>query len=135
MEIERESFESFWLRTNEEWKIILEDEDAIVFILSGEFENEKKILGFSHNSINGNNGLKEGQYIRIAVNPQYKRTGLATKLTEKAFEFFRRNNVRKIYLSTVKDNEQLNIMYKNWGFHYFDSDTIMGKKMGEIRGK
>ena len=128
MEIEKKSFEPFWLRTKKEWKTILEDEDAIVYILEGEMESKKKeIIGFSHNSINTSNGMKEGQYIRIAVKPNYRRAGLATILTKKAFEYFERHKVKKVYLSTVRENDQLNSMYKKWGFTRFDSDMILGR--------
>ena len=130
MEIEKKSFDTFWLKTENEWEAILEDENAIVFILELSIDNErKKIVGFSHNSVNKSNGIREGQYIRIAVDPEYRRIGIATKLTEKAFSYFERNDVKKVYLSTVKENEQLNSMYKRWGFKYFDSDTILGREV------
>ena len=129
MEIEKKSFEPFWLRTKKEWKAILDDEDAIVYILEGDLESKnKEIVGFSHNSINTSNGIKEGQYIRIAVKPNYRRAGMATILTQKAFEYFERHKVKKVYLSTVKENDRLNTMYQRWGFTYFDSDMILGRE-------
>ncbi len=129
MEIEKNCFDSFWLRSKREWKGIIDDQDAIVYILVNEIDNKtKRIIGFSHNSTNQSNGIREGQYIRIAVEPAFRRAGIATRLTIKAFEYFKRNHVKKIYLSTVKKNEQLNQMYKNWGFEYFDSDIILGRE-------
>lgn len=129
MEIEKSCFDNFWLRTTKEWKGILEDQDAIVYIFVNEIDNDsKKIIGFSHNSTNQSNGSREGQYIRIAVDPAFRRAGIATRLTVKAFEYFKRNHVKKVYLSTVKENEQLNKMYQRWGFEYFDSDVILGRK-------
>ena len=130
MKIEEDCFEPFWLRSKNEWKTIIDDQNAVVFILLGEIENGKKqIIGFSHNSVNLSNGSREGQYIRIAVCSAFRRNGIATKLTQKAFEYFQRNHVKKVYLSTVKENEQLNTMYKKWGFELFDSDTILGINM------
>lgn len=128
MNVEKNCFDVFWLRSKQEWKSILDDDRVIVFIIEIELDHNKgTVIGFSHNSISNSNGSREGQYIRIAVNPEYRKAGIATKLTEKAFEFFQRNNVKKVYLSTVKENQQLNTMYKKWGFELFDSDMIMGR--------
>ncbi len=130
MLVEKNCFDSFWLRSKQEWKSILEDDKAIVFIIEIELDHNKKtVIGFSHNSITTSNGSREGQYIRIAVNPAYRMSGIATKLTEKAFDFFRRNEAKRVYLSTVKENEQLNTMYKNWGFELFDTDIILGRNV------
>ena len=130
MRLEKQCFDNFWFRTKEEWLSIIENDNSVVYILIDEnLQEEENIVGFSHNSISKSNGYKEGQYIRIAINPAYRRAGLATKLTEKAFEYFKRNDTKRIYLSTVKENSQLNEMYQKWGFELYDSDTILGRKI------
>ena len=126
IEIEKVSFDPFWHRTYDEWKTIFDDETNIVYVMEEEIDGVVNIVGFSHNSINATNGIKEGQYIRIAVNPNYRKIGIATKLTRKAFEFFKRHSVRRVYLTTKKNDLQLNTMYQKWGFELFDVDTILG---------
>ena len=130
MEIEQKSFDEYWYRSVDEWKEIINDDNAVVYIAEADLleEGRKQMIGFSHNSIITSNGLKEGQYIRIAIDPTFRGAGIATLLTEKAFEYFKRNHVKKILLSTVADNKQLNDMYQGWGFELYDQDCVLVKK-------
>lgn len=125
MDIEQKCFEKYWFRSYEEWNKILNDKNAAIFVAVLD-NHAGKIIGFSHNSINIVNGLTEGQYIRIATDPDHRQKGTATRLTAEAFKYFAKKKVKKIYLSTIKSNENLNKMYRKWGFELFDEDVLFG---------
>lgn len=124
MQIESQSFDSYWHNTFDEWiSLITNKKINLVNVFEIEIDFvKKKIIGYNYNSLYGHH---EAQYIRIATSKAYRRKNVAHNLTAAAFQWFREKNVHSIHLSTIKSNLQLNKMYQRWGFIKYGEETIL----------
>lgn len=86
----------------------------------------------------------EGHIISIAVDKDYRREGIGSKLVETAVEIFKKYSVKTIKLEVRMGNTQARKFYKKIGFkenkilekYYEDSEdaVIMNRKMDQIYG-
>ncbi len=83
-----------------------------------------EIVGYNYNTIVGS----DGNYVRIATSPEFKRKKVATTLTAIAFSWFNEKHVNQVLLSTYADSSQHNKMYGSWGFKKLDQEEIMAKQ-------
>jgi ribosomal-protein-alanine N-acetyltransferase len=83
-------------------------------------EIEKKIVGY----IIGFTGSEVGIIVSIAVDPNFRRKGIGTKLWEELLELFKSNHVKVARLEVRKSNLIAQKFYEKLGF----------KKIGIIRG-
>lgn len=60
----------------------------------------------------------EGQIIRLAVLPEYRRQGVASRLASEALAAFRRRRVRRLALNTQSDNLAARQLYERFGFRF-----------------
>ena len=60
--------------------------------------------------------LDELHVNKIAVDSEWRRAGLASKLMERCFEFARQNEIRSITLEVRESNEAARGLYRSLGF-------------------
>jgi ribosomal protein S18 acetylase RimI-like enzyme len=83
-------------------------------------------VGYNYNTLSESS--PDGHYVRIATHPDYRMIGVATTLTVKAFEYFKKNKVQRILLSTYANNETTNQLYQKWGFRLIGQELFMAKE-------
>ncbi len=75
-------------------------------------ERDRRIVGYQLSAQEGT----EGQVIRLAVLPEYRRQGVASRLLADALATFRRGSVRRVSLNTQDDNIPAQRLYERFGF-------------------
>ena len=122
LQIEKACFSDFWQMDKRKFENIMRTPNYVLFValLNGE------IVGYNFNLIRL--AQREGNYVRIATIPEYRRKGIATKLTAHAFKWFREHRAGRILLSTYAHSEFHNKMYRKWGFKIIDQEEIMAKQ-------
>jgi len=75
-------------------------------------EVERRLVGYevSHQESG------EGQVVRLAVLPEVRRQGIATRMIAEALDVFRRSRVRRVVLNTQQDNVPAQAFYERCGF-------------------
>ena len=90
--------------------------------LSKELENKISAYFIAEESgkISGYAGIwnicGEGDIINIAVLPEYRRSGIASRLLETLFEFCRENDISALNLEVRESNTPARSLYKKHGF-------------------
>ncbi|MFX1283604.1 MAG: GNAT family N-acetyltransferase [Promethearchaeota archaeon] len=122
IKLEKICFSDYWQKNSDDFKKEIESttNSLLLALIEG------KLVGYNSNSVSINR--MEGIYARIATLPQFRKQHVATSLTVKAFQWFRKQKVQKILLTTFADSEIHNIMYKGWGFKFIEQELIMAKK-------
>ncbi|MFX0013104.1 MAG: GNAT family N-acetyltransferase [Promethearchaeota archaeon] len=121
VKLEKICFSDYWRKTREEFREEIESKTNSLFIA---LLNDK-LIGYNSNSISAN-GI-EGHYARIATLPEYRKQHIATSLTVKAFQWFKKQQVQKVLLTTFAKSNFHNEMYKRWGFKFTEQELIMAK--------
>ena len=86
-----------------------------------------------HDTINWNIHPKEDEiyYVHlVAVNQDYRKQGLASKLLKFAFDLSKENGVKCIRLSINKNNIPIEKLYKRHGFIHVDSIEVDDEDRG-----
>ena len=92
-------------------------------------ETGKKIIGFSHVAIHGD----EGELVRIYMDLEHEGKGIGTKLLIDCETFLRRKGCRKYFAYIHKDNKRgLNFYLKNGFIHVKKRDKEDEFKNGKI---
>ena len=120
--IETECFSEFWRMDRIKFARIMKYPMSALFVAL----LDNKIVGYNYNTLSVS-GL-DGNYVRIATSPNFRREGIATALTSHAFKWFKEKRVNQILLSTYADSSPHNEMYSYWGFIKIDQEEIMAKK-------
>ena len=114
--LEEECFNDFWKRSYESFerniRRAIDEPNEVSFYIA--LSPEKKVIGYNYNTYSVE--FEEGQYVRIAVSPNYRGLGIAHHLTYHAFQWFLRRGAKTIVLTTHESEQYLNIMYQNWRF-------------------
>lgn len=122
-QLEHLCFDHYWWNTTEDWRKFLTNDNYITYVARDEPGDQ--VVGFVYNSTKGIGKRKEGQLIRLAVAPAYRRHHLGTALTNKSMEWFDQRGTKVVYLSTIRDNQTLNAMYRKWGFRLFGEEAVL----------
>ncbi len=122
VKLEKICFSDYWQKNIDDFKKEIESEtnSLLVAFIKG------KLVGYNSNSVSTNR--VEGHYARIATLPRFRKQHVATSLTVKAFQWFRKHKVQRILLTTFADSDIHNKMYKGWGFKFIEQELIMAKK-------
>ena len=107
LEIEQASFPSPWkgefflkeLHHSHGWSWVAEKKDAIVGYLCGWFVTD------------------EGEILKVAVHPSYRRCGVGKLLVEEAIVIAGQRGVRALHLEVQVSNAPAIALYKLCGFH------------------
>ncbi len=75
-------------------------------------ELDRRLVGYQLSTQEGT----EGQIVRLAVLPEYRRRGVASRLLAEALNTFRRRRVRRLSLNTQSDNLAAKMLYERFGF-------------------
>lgn len=75
-------------------------------------ELDRRLVGYQVSTQEGS----EGQIVRLAVLPEYRRQGVASRLVADALATFRRGRVRRLSLNTQADNLAAQSLYERFGF-------------------
>jgi ribosomal protein S18 acetylase RimI-like enzyme len=121
--LEKACFSDYWRKTKEDFKGETESKDSILLVA---FLDEK-MVGYNSNSISAN-GIN-GHYTRIATLPKYRKQHIATSLTVWAFNWFNKQKVENVLLTTFAESKAHNAMYKKWGFKLEEQELILAKKI------
>lgn len=107
------------LVTNNYYQIVYKKENNKLFIAV----DNNMILGYIFIKITNprlNAELyKEAIIDALYVDKEYRNKGIATKLIEKAKEYSKENNAKKISISVIKDNQKALNLYNKLGFKEF----------------
>ena len=120
--LETECFSDFWRMDRKVFSRIMKYPLSVLYVA---FLDEK-IVGYNYNTLSVS-GL-DGNYVRIATDPNFLRKGIATTLTYHAFAWFKEKRVNQVLLSTYADSSRHNEMYSYWGFIKIDQEEIMTKQ-------
>lgn len=75
-------------------------------------ELDRRLVGYQLSTQEGT----EGQIVRLAVAPEHRRRGVATRLLADILATFRRGRVRRLSLNTQSDNLAAQALYERFGF-------------------
>lgn len=75
-------------------------------------ELDRRLVGYQLSTQEGN----EGQIIRLAVLPEFRRQAVGSQLLADSLAAFRRSQVRRIVLNTQNDNLPAHKLYAKFGF-------------------
>lgn len=127
LEIEKNSFDYPWPKRAFKWNI---GDEGCIFLVS---EEEELVVGFIIASLdpmpiihNINKVLKvlglEGRFERVAhiqnlaVDPQFRRKGVASKLLNKSIEICSKKHIKHIRLEVRTNNQRAVSFYESHGF-------------------
>lgn len=65
---------------------------------------------------------------RMAVNPEYRRSGIGTKLMKFADEFALKNSIRYLKTDTYSLNTKMNALFKKCGYNFVGEMSFLGKE-------
>lgn len=122
VKLETTCFSDYWQKSIKEFRKEIESETNSLFAAF----IEDKLVGYNSNTISAN-GI-EGHYTRIATLPDFRKKHIATRLTFEAFQWFKKQQVQRILLTTFADSDIHNRMYRGWGFRFLEQELIMAKK-------
>lgn len=100
-------------------------------------ERESKLVGFicinkvepaEYNGLNWS--LKEDCMVvhRMAVNPNYRRSGIGTELMKFVDELALANNIRYLKTDTYSINTKMNALFKKCGYHLVGEMSFLEKE-------
>lgn len=121
LSLENECFSEFWRMDRKVFSKIMKYPLSVLYVAFW----DDKIVGYNYNTLSAS-GL-DGNYVRIATDPNFLRKGIATTLTYHAFAWFKEKRVNQVILSTYADSSRHNEMYSYWGFIKIDQEEIMAK--------
>ncbi len=75
-------------------------------------ELDRRLVGYQLSTQEG----REGQIVRLAVLPQYRRQGIGSRLLADSLDTLRRGRVRRVTLNTQADNLPAQKLYERFGF-------------------
>ena len=117
-----------------------QEKDFINDIQKGDLfvtEREEKLVGFiCINKVEPveyyglNWSLNEDAMIvhRMAVNPDYRRSGIGTELMKFADELALENNIRYLKTDTYSINTKMNALFKKCGYDFIGEMNFLGKE-------
>jgi ribosomal-protein-alanine N-acetyltransferase len=123
VELEKACFSNYWRKSKEDFTGEIESKASILFVAF----SDGCMVGYNSNSISAN-GIN-GHYTRIATLPQYRKQHIATSLTVWAFNWFTKQRVKNVLLTTFAESEAHNAMYKKWGFKLEEQELILAKEI------
>jgi GNAT superfamily N-acetyltransferase len=117
-----------------------QEKDFVSDIQKGDLfvvEREGKLVGFvcmnkvepvEYNGLNWS--LNEDVMIvhRMAVNSDYRRSGIGTELMKFADEFALKNNIRYLKTDTYSINTKMNALFKKYGYDLVGEMSFLGKE-------
>jgi len=65
---------------------------------------------------------------RMAVNSDYRRSGIGTELMKFADEFALKNNIRYLKTDTYSLNTKMNALFKKCGYDFIEEMSFLGKE-------
>ncbi len=86
--------------------LLAKEKDAIIGLCHGVIKKTNHLI---------NKPIKYGYFDYIWVKPEYRNKKIGSKLKNKLFSWFKRNNCNFIELKVLENNPALSI-YQNWGF-------------------
>jgi ribosomal-protein-alanine N-acetyltransferase len=90
-------------------------------------ELDRRLVGYQLSAQEG----REGQVVRLAVLPEYRRRGIASRLLADALASFRRGRVRRLSLTTQGDNLPAQRLYERFGFQRTGEElSVLHKDIG-----
>ncbi|MDI7277222.1 MAG: GNAT family N-acetyltransferase, partial [Anaerolineae bacterium] len=75
-------------------------------------EIDRRPVGYELSTLEGD----EGQVVRLAVLPEYRRQAIGSQLLAEALAYLRRGRVRRLSLNTQGDNLAAQKLYERFGF-------------------
>lgn len=124
LSIENDCFNEFWRMSEKRFNNILQEENSIIYL--GIMKD--KIISYNYNVIDLKSRV--GSLVRIATLPSYQRQNVAKRMIRNAFDnYFNKNKVKFVYLSTHASSEWRNEMYKKLGFIYTSREAILSKEL------
>ena len=106
-EVDRTSFPLLWRYSRPLLEIALQPPSRLVVS-----ELDRQIVGYQLST----QEASEGQIIRLAVRPDYRRQGIGSRLLADTLATFRRGRVRHVSLNTQSDNLPAQRLYERFGF-------------------
>jgi N-acetylglutamate synthase-like GNAT family acetyltransferase len=106
---------AFWAkgRSVEDLGIAIANSDPVLYVLDGE-----KLIGFARAN---SDGIYRATIWDVVIHPQYRGTGLGSKLVEKVLSHPRIRWVERVYLTTTHQQE----FYEKIGFQPNTSTTMV----------
>ena len=104
--IEKASFETPWSETLFHNEIFKSISVARVAKICG------KVVGY----LCANVIIDEGHILNLAVHPEYKGRGIASRMLQEVLEIMRTDNCRSVFLEVRTSNEEARKMYEKFGF-------------------
>lgn len=102
------------LKENRQWKIIVEDEIACVFMIA-----------YSDPAIWDEKDRDSAIYVhRIVTNPKFRGNGFVQIITDWSIEYALTNHIDFVRLDTWQDNAKLHQIYQKAGFRYVGIKVI-----------
>ena len=88
-------------------------------------EETNQIVGYNYNTLNNK---QLGHFIRLAVNPMFRRRRIATRLLITALNWFKLLEVQHIYLRTIPESAGSKL-YEKHGFKHVDNESTYEFKL------
>ncbi|AKN33710.1 acetyltransferase [Clostridium carboxidivorans P7] len=141
MQIIKETIAEMRTYNNTQWdENYPQEKDFMKDIQRGDLyvaEREGKLVGFvcinkvepvEYTGLNWS--LKEDCMVvhRMAVNPNYRRSGIGTELMKFADELALANNIRYLKTDTYSINTKMNALFKKCGYHLIGEMSFLGKE-------
>lgn len=115
LSIEEACFTSFWQLGKEELVSAIEAGHCFVAFFKGE------IIGYNINVIKD----KTGAVSRLAVPPWLQGQGFGSQLLSYSFNWFQKESVRSIFVTTQTTNRRAQRLYTKFGFVLLDEDRYV----------
>ncbi|MGQ9683021.1 MAG: GNAT family N-acetyltransferase [Anaerolineae bacterium] len=122
-EIDRASFPPMWRYPRPMLEAALQPTARLTVA-----ELERRLVGYELSTLEGS----EGELVRLAVLPEHRRQGIATRLVAESLATFRRGRVRRVSLNTQSDNAAAQALYERFGFRRTGEELpVLEKALGQ----
>lgn len=113
--LERQAFPPFWWLDEESFRQFLKDHHFLVALL------KTGVVGYNISNILG----EQGTIYRLGVHPGYRGQGIGSQLLAKAIGWFAEHRVNSIVLTTQKENQEGQRLYRKFGFEPLKDDLYI----------
>jgi ribosomal-protein-alanine N-acetyltransferase len=112
VDLERRAFSPFWWLDKDSFREFLRDHHFVVALL------KNGVVGYNISNILG----EQGTIYRLGVHPGYRGQGIGSQLLAEAIGWFARHRVKSIALTTQKENQEGQRLYRKFGFEPLADD-------------